>query len=263
MIEGKRRRLQRIFREDERAVVIAMDHGVTLGPISGLQNMQAIVIKLEAGQADAIIVHKGIAKNVSTNRVGLIVHLSASTNVGPDPTWKVQVGSVKEAVKLGADGVSVHINFGAVQEPQMLAKLGFVARDCEEYGLPLLAMMYPRGPNIKSEHDFEAVKHASRLGAELGADIVKTNYTGTIDSFKEVVRGCPVPILIAGGPKAKTDRDVLEMIYDSMQAGASGVSIGRNVFQHKDPTRMVKAVVSIVHENATVADALEVLGAAT
>jgi len=240
-----------------------MDHGVTLGPISGLQNMQAIVIKLEAGQADAIIVHKGIAKNVSTNRVGLIVHLSASTNVGPDPTWKVQVGSVKEAVKLGADGVSVHINFGAVQEPQMLAKLGFVARDCEEYGLPLLAMMYPRGPNIKSEHDFEAVKHASRLGAELGADIVKTNYTGTIDSFKEVVRGCPVPILIAGGPKAKTDRDVLEMIYDSMQAGASGVSIGRNVFQHKDPTRMVKAVVSIVHENATVADALEVLGAAT
>ncbi len=263
MVEGKTRRLQRIFREDGKTVVIAMDHGVTLGPISGIQNMQATVGKLAAGRADAIVVHKGIARNISTNRLGLIVHLSASTNIGPDPTWKVQTATVKEALKIGADGVSVHINFGAIQEPHMLTKLGSVSNDCEEYDMPLLAMMYPRGPNIKSEHDIAAVKHASRLGAELGADIIKTNYTGTIDSFREVVEGCPVPILIAGGPKAKTDRDVLEMIYDSMQAGASGVSIGRNVFQHKNPTAMVKAVVAIVHKKATVANALDILGAAT
>jgi fructose-bisphosphate aldolase/2-amino-3,7-dideoxy-D-threo-hept-6-ulosonate synthase len=261
MSPGKKKRLQRIF-QDGRTVMVPMDHGVTSGPIQGLVDMQAIVNKIQEGGADAVIVHKGIAKNIDTGRLGLVLHLSASTRLGPDPNWKVKVCTVEEALRMGADAVSVHVNFGAAREPEMLMKLSSVADECDKLGVPLLAMMYPRGPSIPSEHDPEAVAHAARLGAELGADIIKTNYTGNVETFRRVVEGCPVPVVIAGGPKAKTDREVLEMVYDSLKAGGRGVSIGRNVFQNENPAAMVKALSAIVHRNATVEEALKILGEA-
>jgi len=256
---GKKRRLGRIFREDGRTVIVPMDHGVTMGPVTGLANMQEIVDKLSLGGADAIVVHKGIAKNAELHKMGLITHLSASTNLGQSPDWKVQVTSVLQAIRLGADGVSIHVNAGAENENSMLVDMGVIADECDEYGIPLLAMMYPRGPNIKSGHDPALVKHVARLGGELGADVVKTNFTGSVESFREVVRGCPVPVVIAGGPKAGTDEEVLRMVYDSVQAGGVGVSIGRNVFQHRNPTSMVKALVAIIHEGANVKEGLEIL----
>lgn len=255
---GKRRRLQRIL-PDGKTVIIPMDHGVSDGPIPGLVRMREIVEKLKTGGVDAIVVHKGIARNVDTGHMGLIVHLSGSTKLGPDVKWKVKVCSVLEAIRIGADAVSVHINVGAPQEPQMLAKLGDVADDCDEFGVPLLAMMYPRGPNIPSEHDPEVVSHAARIGAELGADVVKTPYTGSIETFRRVVDACPVPVVIAGGPKAKTDAEVLKMVYDSMKAGAAGISIGRNVFQNSNPGAMGRALSSIVHGGASVEQAVSVL----
>jgi len=257
---GRERRLRRILREDGRAVIIPMDHGVSSGPLQGIEDMQKIMNQLRGGRADAVLVHRGIASRVDVGEMGLIVHLSASTSIGVEPNWKVKVCSVEEALRLGADGVSVHINIGSPHEPQMLAEMGEISDTCARFGMPLLAMMYPRGPNIKSEHDPKLVKHIARVGAELGADIIKAPYTGSPDTFKEVVRGCPVPVIIAGGPKAKTDRDVLEMVYDSIQAGGAGVSIGRNVFQHANPTAMVKALSAIVHEKAKVEEALKLLG---
>lgn len=259
MNAGKRKRLKRIM-PDGRTVIIPMDHGVTSGPVKGLENMQTIVDKLREGGADAVVVHKGIAKNVDTGDLGLIIHLSGSTKYSPQPNWKVRVGSVAEALKLGADAVSVHINVGDDQEPAMLEKLGYVSEECETYGIPLLAMMYPRGKLIKSEHDPEAVAHAARLAAELGADIVKTNYTGDVDSFKRVVNSSPVPVIIAGGPKVETAVQVLKMVYDALSVGCKGVSIGRNVFQHEHPDRMCRALSLIVHENATVEEAVKALG---
>jgi len=256
---GSNRRLSRIFRDDGRTVIVPMDHGVTLGPVAGVVDMQEIVNKLVVGGTDAIVIHKGIAKNTQLHGMGLITHLSASTNLSPDPDWKVQVTSVLQAIRLGADGVSIHVNVGAENENVMLAEMGVIADECEEYGIPLFAMMYPRGPNIKNSHDPAVVKHVARLGAELGADIIKTNYTGSAETFKEVVDGCPVPVVIAGGPKARNEEDVLRMVYDSLQAGGVGVSIGRNVFQHKNPTAMAKALSSIVHEDATVKEALIIL----
>ncbi len=260
MDPGKKRRLKRIFREDQRTVIVPMDHGVTAGPIKGLVNMQAIIDKLLKGGVDAVLVHRGVAKNVDTGRAGLIVHLSASTKIGPDPNYKVQVCSVNEAVRIGADAVSVHINVGAEQEDKMLAKLGEVADECDQYGMPLLAMMYPRGPEIKNQHALDVVAHAARLGAELGADIIKTNYTGSIETFKDVVRGCHLPIIIAGGPKVETVREVLQMVQDSVKAGGAGLSIGRNVFQNENPTLMVKALSAIVHKKASVDESLKILG---
>ncbi len=257
---GKKRRLKRIFRDDNRTVIVPMDHGVSIGPVTGLTNMQEIINKLLQGGADAVVLHRGVAKHVDTGTTGLIIHLSGITKLCPDPTYKVQVCSVEEAVRIGADAVSVHVNVGAEQEAKMLTKLGKVADDCDRYGVPLLAMMYPRGKKIQNQHAVDVVAHAARLGAELGADIIKTNYTGNIETFKEVVRSCYVPVIIAGGPKIETAREVLQMVHDSIKAGGAGLSIGRNVFQHENPTKMVKALSSIVHRGASVNEALTTLG---
>ena len=260
MTSGKKRRLQRIFRNDGKTVIVPMDHGVTLGPVAGLEDMQIILNRLSKGEADAIVVHKGIAANIETRGLGLIVHINGSTELSPDPNRKIQVCTVRDAVELGADGVSIHVNIGAVSEAEMLSDLSITSSECTDYGIPLLAMMYPRGPNIKNSNDVAVVKHVARIGAELGADVVKTNYTGSIETFREVVKGCPVPIVIAGGPKVSDQEGFLQMIYNSIQAGAMGVSIGRNVFQHSNPTIMTKALVAIVHNKATVNDALKLIG---
>jgi DhnA family fructose-bisphosphate aldolase class Ia len=119
-------------------------------------------------------------------------------------------------------------------------------------------MMYPRGPKIEDEKDVEGVKHAARVGAELGADIIKCPYTGSPETFKEVVEGCPVPIVIAGGSKT-TDEETLKMIEGAMQVGGAGISMGRNAFQHENPTKLVKAACSIVHDGASAKDALKII----
>jgi len=260
---GKSIRMERIVdRKSGRSVVVPMDHGVTSGPIYGLTDMRSAVNAVAEGGANAVLLHKGIV--IAGHRrygkdIGLIIHLSASTSLGPDPLNKVIVATVEEAIKLGADAVSMHVNVGAENEPEMLEALGMITLVCEEWSMPLLAMMYPRGKKVKNEHDPELVMHAARVGAELGADVIKTNYTGDPDSFKEVIRGCPVPVIIAGGPKANTDAEVMKMVEDAISAGASGVSIGRNVFQHKNPANMTKAMCKIVHEGLSAEEAMEML----
>jgi fructose-bisphosphate aldolase/2-amino-3,7-dideoxy-D-threo-hept-6-ulosonate synthase len=221
--------------------------------------MRETIEKVAKGGANAVILHKGIVKTCFQGNIGLLLHISGSTTAGFDPNNKVLVASVEEAIRFGADGVSIHINIGAKQEPEMLEDLGLVAESCEKWGMPLLAMMYPRGEKIGSEHNVKWVKMAARIGAELGADIVKTNYTGDIESFREVVDGCPAPVLVAGGPKMDGAKDVLEMAFGAMKAGARGVSIGRNVFQHKFPDKMVKALAKIVHEGKSVEEAIKEL----
>jgi fructose-bisphosphate aldolase / 2-amino-3,7-dideoxy-D-threo-hept-6-ulosonate synthase len=258
--QGKQRRLDRIFRTDNHSIVVPMDHGVTVGPIKGIEKMQETTNSLLKGNVDAILVHKGIAKHVNVGKAGLIVMLSGATNLNPNQNYKVQVCSVQEAVRLGADAVSVHVNVGAQDEDKMLMTLGKVSDECDIFGMPLLAMMYPRGPKITEEHAPEVVAHAVRIGAELGADIIKTNYTGDIETFKAVVESCPVPILIAGGPKARTIKDILVMTEEAMKAGSAGLSIGRNVFQFEKPTLIVEALSAIVHDHASVEAALQILG---
>jgi fructose-bisphosphate aldolase/2-amino-3,7-dideoxy-D-threo-hept-6-ulosonate synthase len=260
---GKSIRMERIIdRKSGRSVIVPMDHGVTAGPIRGLTDMRSAVNGVAEGGANAVLLHKGIV--IAGHRgygkdIGLIIHLSASTSLGPDPLNKVVVAQVEEAIRLGADAVSMHMNVGADTEAEMLEALGEMTMVCEMWGMPLLAMMYPRGKKVKNEHDPELVMHAARVGAELGADVIKTNYTGDPDSFKEVISGCPVPVIIAGGPKANTDAEVLKMVEDAIAAGASGVSIGRNVFQHKSPANMTRAMSKVVHEGLSATEAIEIL----
>ncbi|MBP7736690.1 MAG: 2-amino-3,7-dideoxy-D-threo-hept-6-ulosonate synthase [Spirochaetes bacterium] len=251
MMIGKKIRLQRLInRNTGKTIIVPMDHGVTVGPIPGLIDMAQTVNRVADGGANAILMHKGIVETGHRNSgkdIGLIVHLSASTVLSPDSNAKTLVCTVEEAVRLGADGVSIHVNIGANTESDMLSKMGNVSRACRDWGMPLLAMMYTRGSKIKNEYDVNVVKHAARVGAELGADIVKVNYTGSPESFSDVVKGCPVPVVIAGGEKMETDEEILEMVRGSVQAGGAGVSIGRNVFQHDDPTTIVKKISEIVH----------------
>lgn len=260
MNQGKTRRLKRIMQKDNKTVIVPMDHGVTIGPVQGITNMQQTINGLIKGGVDAVLVHKGIAKNTDVDDVGLIVMLSGMSNLSPNVNGKVQVCSVQEALRLGADAVSVHVNIGAQDEDKMLLNLGSVADECDVYGVPLLAMMYPRGPKIQNEHAVEVVAHAARIGAELGADIIKANFTGSTETFKAVIESCPVPVVIAGGPKCKSSQEVLQTTHDALKAGAAGLSIGRNVFQHENPTLMVKALSALVHGGATVEQALKILG---
>lgn len=258
---GKSVRMERIFdRNTGNTIIIPLDHGVGVGPIRGIIDLPTTVNKVADGGANAVLGHMGLPKHGHRGYgkdIGLIIHLSASTSLGPDPNHKVIVTTVEESIKIGADAVSIQVNVGAEDEAEMLQDMGYVARQCDEWGIPLLAMMYPRGEKVTSEHDVEYVKHAARIGAELGADIVKTNYTGDIDSFREVVKGCPVPVVIAGGPRMDTEKELLEMIYDSLQAGGKGVAIGRNVFQSENPTKLVADISKIAHKGMTVEEALE------
>ena len=267
MILGKRIRLERLVdRNSGRTVVVPMDHGVTVGPIEGLVDMRTAVNAVVEGGANAVLGHMGLplhGHRQSGKDVGLILHLSGSTVWSPDPNAKMPVNTVEMALKMGADGVSVHVNIGAASEAEMLRDLGRVSVACMEWGVPLLAMMYTRGAKLKSESDPEAVSHAARIAAELGADLVKVTYTGSAASFRQVVEGCPIPVLIAGGEKAGSDRAVFRNVRGALDAGGAGVSIGRNVFQHRDPLRMMRAICAMVHENASVADAVKILGPAS
>jgi len=209
---------------------------------------------LTGGGADAVLGHVGLplmGHRGYGHDVGLILHLSASTTLGPDPNHKVLVSSVERAM----------------DEGMMLRDLGEVSMACEEWQMPLVAMVYTRGEKVTSEYDVSVVKHAARVAAELGADIVKVNYTGSEESFREVVEGCGghrpggIKVVIAGGEKTGSDLETLDMVDGAMRAGASGVSIGRNAFQHHAPEKIVAAIVSMVHGGKTVDEALASMSA--
>ncbi|MEL7638642.1 MAG: 2-amino-3,7-dideoxy-D-threo-hept-6-ulosonate synthase [Solidesulfovibrio sp.] len=264
MTIGKSIRLERIVNRDTgRTIIVPLDHGVSVGPIEGIADMREAVTGIVAGGANAVLMHKGVVRCGHRARgrdVGLIIHLSASTNLSPFPNAKTLVCTVEEALRLGADAVSVHVNLGDETEANMLLDLGLVTEAAASWSIPVLAMVYARGPKIKNEFDADVVAHCARVGNELGADIVKVPYTGDPDSFAKVVAGCCVPVVIAGGPKIDSRRGLLEMIRDSVLAGGAGLSVGRNIFQDPQPTELLKAVTAIVHENASVEQAMEMLG---
>ncbi|MDR2161786.1 MAG: 2-amino-3,7-dideoxy-D-threo-hept-6-ulosonate synthase [Desulfovibrio sp.] len=262
---GKSIRMERIFnRNTRKSIVVPMDHGVSVGPLAGLENMAKAVDEVAEGGANAVLGHKGLVRSghrQSGRDVGLIMHLSSSTVLSPAPNRKSLTASVEDAIRHGADGVSMHINLGDAGEADMLADFGLVARDAERWGMPLLAMIYGRGPNIPNSLDPAVVAHCARLGAELGADIVKVPYTGDKESFAQVVEACcGVPVLIAGGPKSDSTQDFLRMVSDAMQAGAAGLSVGRNVFQHQTPRRLVAALTCIVHAGLSLEQVRQTMG---
>jgi predicted phospho-2-dehydro-3-deoxyheptonate aldolase len=234
----------------KRVVMIPMDHGVSDGPIKGLDTIEETLIAVRKAGVDAVVLHKGIYKRYK-EQIGdlpVLIHISASTTMGV-PLRKVIIATPNEVKALGAQGVSIHINMANRYEPEMLRDLGRVSGECEKLGLPLLAMMYPRMEKdgaIVTFTNVEHIAHAARVAAELGADIVKVPYTGSPETFKLVVDSCPIPVLIAGGAKG-SEEAMLESISGCVKVGAAGVSCGRNVFQHEDIAGIVQKIKRAVH----------------
>lgn len=259
MVSGKEIRISRIT-FNGKMLCIPMDHGVTIGPVKGLDNISKTIDLIQEGGASAVLLNKGIIKSLPKPlKIGIIMHFSASTIFSLSPNRKMLISNIEEALRFGVDAVSIHINIGCDEESEMISDLGELADECDKWNIPLIAMMYPRGQRIKNEFDPEIVSHVARIGAELGADIVKTVYTGNPETFKKVVNSCPVPIVIAGGPKVENDKQILEMAKGAMDAGAMGVTFGRNVFQHENPKAIVKALSKIVFRKESIEEALEVL----
>jgi class I fructose-bisphosphate aldolase len=263
---GKKIRLGRILDPHTlKSVAVAFDHGLSSGPIPGCIKPRETMAKLVEGGADAILVSPGIARLCADFFVGksapaLILRLDwtnmfrAEEKMGYKEGRSSAIGVVEDAARFGADAVLTFM-FVGYEDPDVEAreieKNALIARACESAGIPHIIEPMARGRLAGARRfDGELIRMHVRNAAELGADAIKTDYTGQRETFAPVVEGCPVPILIAGGPKAETFEASLEMVEGAMQAGAAGVLFGRNIFQAPDPVKMLRAIRAIVHDGA-------------
>ncbi|MDR7301965.1 2-amino-3,7-dideoxy-D-threo-hept-6-ulosonate synthase [Haloactinomyces albus] len=244
-------RVRRLFRRsDDNLMIVPLDHSMADGPITTGTGLDRLVGQMAHNDVDAVVLHKGRIRHVDHGwfaHTSLIVHLSASTAHASDPDSKYLVAGVEESLRLGADAVSVHVNLGSDDERTQIADMAAVAEACDRWNLPLLAMIYPRGPRVVDPRDPDMVAHAASLAADLGVDIVKTMHVGSADKMAEIVDSCPIPIVVAGGPKAATTGHMLSYIDEVMSSGIAGVAMGRNIFQADDPGSMAKLVADRVH----------------
>lgn len=260
MICGKDYRLKKLFNKSGRLFIVALDHGFTLGPIEGIKNIREDLKEIVMAGPDAIVVHKGIVRYLdlalcAAKNVSVIIHLMGSTDKSMSPNDKRVVCSVEEAIKLGADAVSVHVNIGEETENDMLERVGEISRDCECWQIPLLGMFYPRGPRVENPTDKDFVAHVARIAMELNIDVVKTYFTSP-ETFNEVVKGAEIPVIMAGGNNV-SDEELLLTIEAAVKAGSAGVAIGRNVFQNSNRTKIIKAIAAVLHNNFSIEEALQ------
>jgi class I fructose-bisphosphate aldolase len=256
---GKRLRLENIFASDSRSVVFAMDHGVERGPSVFTRlslDPKVILSKVVEAGVDAVMLNKGVARStyeIWGNKAGLILKVSGKSELRPkeDQTLQSSIGSVGDAVALRADGVASTVYWGSKFEDLMVSRFVATLRKCESVGMPLLQLAYPRVEG-KTNTEVEIVSYAARLAFEIGADAIKTYFTGDRESFSNVVRAAGgIPVLLSGGEASEEPIGFLRVVSTVMAAGAKGVVVGRNVFQHKNPLGMAKAVIKIVHEEWT------------
>jgi class I fructose-bisphosphate aldolase len=248
---GYLRKAARLFHpQSKRTILLPLDHGLSEGAIPGLDDLGGLLRNLGHLPLQGVILHKGMvlahAGEIRLDQ-SLIVHLSAGTRHGLPSYNKALVCSVPEALRLGADMVSMHINIGNDLEDRMLSDLGACVEDAHQLGLPILAMIYARGGQIVNEKDPALVAHSIRIGAELGADVIKVPYSGHQQSFARAVAGCPAPVVIGGGPRNGDFKHFLRSVREVLDAGAAGVCIGRNIFQQDNPAKALEEVCNLVH----------------
>ncbi|HKN51262.1 MAG TPA: 2-amino-3,7-dideoxy-D-threo-hept-6-ulosonate synthase [Amycolatopsis sp.] len=262
-LTGKNRRIQRIFHPASGTTfLVPLDHSLADGPVATAAGFTSLVEAMAANDVDGIIVHKGRVRFLPAelpDHLALVVHLNGSTRHAPDADAKILVGAVEEAVALGADCVSVHINIGSSTEAAQLTDLGAVADRCARWGIPLLAMVYPRGPRVLDPTDPTLLAHAANIAADLGVDIVKLPYTGNPETMREVVESSPIPVVTAGGSVIGDTGKFLDLIETTMESGVHGVAVGRNVFSAQDPAWLARAVAQRVHAGS---ESLVALGGA-
>jgi DhnA family fructose-bisphosphate aldolase class Ia len=254
------RRLNRIFRPNGRTLIVAMEHAAIFGPGKGTEKPAETINQVIAGGANAIMASFGIVRHFVTELapVGLILRSDgAPTILGPDVPAPVWFG-VEEALRLGADGLCISAFPGHHSEQQSLDNLATIARDAHKWGLALQGEMVPGGMTAGPEaRTIESVALAARLGCELGADWVKVPY---VAGFEHVTRSCYKPVVILGGSKRSTTKDVFTEVRAALDAGAAGVTMGRNIWESDDPQAMTAALAALIHKDASVAEALAIWG---
>jgi class I fructose-bisphosphate aldolase len=242
------RRLRRIFREDGRTLIVAMDHGLIDGPCRGLEDPAQTLAQIAAGGADAVLTSYGVAQRFAGELAGLGLILridGGATRLGGGGQGALFF-SVETALRIGADAVAVSAFPGAPVEVESLERLAHAIEAAHAWGLPVMAEMVPGGFDSPPERrTTEAVALAVRVASELGADFVKTPY---VSNFEHVIAGVYVPVVVLGGTKRGNEAAMLADVAAAMQAGGAGVAIGRNIFQADDPTAMTAAVARLVHK---------------
>jgi len=251
---GMKNRMSRIIRDDGRTVMLAVDHGYFLGPTSKLEDPHKTIEPL-LPYADSVMLTRGVLRSSVHPDMGtpIVLRVSGGTSVvGESLSNEGITTPIVEALRLNAAAVALSIFVGTPHERQTLLNLSNLVTEGEAVGMPVLAVTAV-GKELE-KRDARYLALSCRIAAELGAHFVKTYYC---DNFAKVVEGCPVPLVIAGGPKLETEMDAFEMTHKAIQEGAVGVDMGRNIWQNEYPIPMIKAVRSIVHEKATPKEALD------
>jgi DhnA family fructose-bisphosphate aldolase class Ia len=261
---GKEIRLERLKNPASgRILTVAVDHAPSYGVLAGLEDMQKVVDRVAPAGPDALLMMKGTARRCFRPYAGRVALILKSSTLSPyHPQHDVWVSAVDDAVRLGADAIAMALTVGSPYQPALLANLSALVEEAEQAAMPVIVHAYPNGEAVPPDKVFtpERVGYASRLAMELGVDIIKTFYTGSVESFARVVEmAAPALVVAAGGPRLETDQDVLEMAYSVVQAGAAGITFGRNVWQSRDPAALVRALKAILHDDATPQAALNLL----
>lgn len=263
---GKKRRWYRIVNKStNRTIIVALDHGMYAGPMRGIEKPHKVLEEIIHSEANAIIVTPGIYEKyidiIAPSTLGIVLRIDESGTVYNPNQGRGQhlVCSISQAAKIGVDGIITMGYIGSELEPKNLALTAYVSEKAREYGLIYVLEMFPTGPKISNPGDPEVLKVATRFAAEIGADLIKTFYTGNPENFREVVEGSFIPIVILGGPKRESIRELLIDVKNAVNAGAIGVAFGRNIWQYRDPAKMIKALAKIIHEEKSVEEALQVL----
>lgn len=253
---GLENRLSRIIKQDGRTVMLAVDHGYFLGPLQKLED-PCKTIKPLLPYTDALMPTRGVLRNCvdASNDIPIVLRASGGNSIiGEDLSNEEITVSMRDAVRLNVSAVAFSIYIGSKYEHQTIVNFSKLVDEGMEYGIPVLAVTAV-GKELE-KRDARYLSLCCRLAAELGASFVKTYYC---ENFEKVVKSCPVPLVIAGGPKLKTEFDALEIACEAVKRGASGVDMGRNIWQSEDPVAMIKTVRAIVHENISINKAKDML----
>jgi class I fructose-bisphosphate aldolase/fructose-bisphosphate aldolase/2-amino-3,7-dideoxy-D-threo-hept-6-ulosonate synthase len=261
---GKEIRLERLKnRNSGRILTIAVDHAPSYGVLRGIEDIQRVVDQVAGAGPEAVLLMKGTARRCFHPYAGRVALILKCSTLSPfHPQHDVWISAVEDAVRLGADAIAMALTVGSVHQAQLLSNLSALVREAERSALPVIVHAYPNGELVPPEEVYtpERVGYASRLAMELGVDIVKTFYTGSAESFAQVLeRAAPALVVAAGGPRLETDADVLRMAYEVVQAGAAGITFGRNVWQSGNPPGIIRALRHILHEGGSVNSGLSLL----
>ena len=246
---GMKNRLSQLIQKDGKALFLPIDHGYFQGPTRKLEKPGETVKPL-IPYADAVMLTRGVLRACIDPAIEkpIIMRVSgAATVVGEDLANENLVTSIAEIIRLNASAVSMSVFIGSKYENQSLTNLAKLVDQCEDYGIPVMAVTAVGRELEKREARYLAL--CARVAAEIGARVVKTYYCA--ENFEKVVDGCPVPVVIAGGPKVETELEVFEFVYDGMQKGAIGVNLGRNIWQTENPVASIRAIRAIIHDNHT------------